>query len=197
MKLLKNVLIKLTRGGFTDRILYIDNVPEEMFYEMRYPRICVGKGFEQHWTDDTTQEKVPTLYEELHVSQTGDGAIMFDMDNEHASTRYLALNRYIRSVFPNNRVPQDPIVNSVDPSNHAASALELSKVPHVVLPVLSPAEGNTSVTGGATDDVDSKPSIDVEEIKRQAVKEYQEEQKERMRKAREAKTAVIGKNVQK
>ncbi len=183
MKLI-NVFIKLIRGGFTDRVLFIDNVPEEMFYEMRHPRKCVGEGQAQHYIDDVTQPKIPTLYPELQLSQTGDGGIVFDMENEHGKNRYLALNRYIKSVYPNNKVPAEPMVYSVDPMDSASPALAVEKLPRVVLPVLSPSESQDSVIGGAT------ASLDVEAIKKQAVEEYQAEEKkkasERMANARAA-----------
>lgn len=184
MKVLNNVLIKLIRGGFTDRVLFIDNVPEEMFYEMQHPRICVGEGQAQHYIADVKQPKVPTLYPELVESQTGDKGIVYDLENEHSKNRYLALDRYIKSVFPNNKLPAEPIVNSIDPMDSGAPALELSKIPRVVLPTLSPSVANAPVVGG------TMPDLDVEAIKKAAVEEYQatqkEEAKERMAKAREA-----------
>ncbi len=182
MKLISNVLIKLIRGGYTDRVLFIDNLPEDMLYEMQYPRKCEGKGSEQHYVPDSSQPKQPTLYPELERSQTGDEGVVFNMENEGAKQRFLALDRYMKSVFPNNRVPAEPIINSTDHSNHAAPALALSQVPRVVLPTLSPV-------GSTTASLETAP-LNVEEIKRQAVAEYeaakQAETKERMAKVREA-----------
>ena len=182
MKLLQNVLIKLIRGGFTDRVLFIDNLPEEMLYELQYPRICVGEGQAQHYTPDMKQAKVMTLYPELRLSQTGDNGIVFDLENEHGKNRFLALERYIKGVFPYNRLPAEPVVYSTDPMDSAAPALELSKIPRVVLPALSPSEDKTPVAGSTT------ASLDVEAIKKQAVAEYEAQQKaeakERMAKAR-------------
>lgn len=191
MKLLSNVLIKLARGGFTDRVLYLDNVPEEMFYELRYPTMYTGQGLQQNQVPDTSKEKVPTLYEALKISQTGDNGIVFDLDNEQAKQRYMILNRYIQSVYTNRDVPADPVVNSVDPQNAAAAALALTQVPRVVLPVLSPTESKNSASGSATASLTASPSVDVEAIKKEAVKEYQEEQRNRMAKAREARKAPI------
>ncbi len=186
MKLLSNVFIKLIRGGFTDIVLFIDNVPEEMFYEMQYPRVCVGEGQAQHYIADQTKAKIPTLYPELSLSQVGDGGIVFDLDNDQSKNRYLALNRFIRSEFPSNKLPAEPIVYSVDPMDSGSPALELSKVPRVVLPSLSPAGSKDSVDGSAA------ASLDVEAIKAAAVKEYQDQQKEeakdRMAKVREARS---------
>lgn len=177
-----NVFIKLIRGGFTDRVLFIDNVPEDMFYEMRHPRKCVGEGQAQHYIEDTTQPKIPTLYPELSLSLTGDKGIIFDMENEHGKNRYLALNRYIKSVYPNNQVPPEPMVYSVDPMDPASPILAAEKLPRVVLPAISPVGGTTASS--------DKPVLDVEEIKRQAVEEYQREEAEkvkgRMEKARAA-----------
>lgn len=185
MKLLSNVLIKLIRGGFTDRVLYIDNIPEDMFYELQYPRVCVGKGAEQHYEADLTKERVMTLYPELSLSQTGDKGIVFDVENEQSKQRFLALNRYIKMVYPNNKVPVEPVVNSVDPMDSAAAALDIQKIPRVVLPVLSPSDSQESVTGGAI-----ASALNVEEIKQKAVEEYKASQdaevKERMEKARAA-----------
>ncbi len=187
MKVLNNVLIKLIRGGFTDRVLYIDNVPEEMFYEMQYPRICVGKGLEQHYEPDMSKEKIPTLYPELSLSQTGDKGIVFDLDNEHGKNRYLALDRYLKQVYPSNKLPAEPMVNSTDPMDSGAAALQLSQIPRVVLPALSPSESQDSVAGEAT-----AAGFDVEEIKRKAVEEYKAQEnaevKERMEKARAARS---------
>ncbi len=187
MKLISNVLIKLIRGGFTDRVLYIDNLPEEMLYELQYPRICVGKGLEQHYEPDMTKERVMTLYPELTVSQTGDKGVVFDLDNEHGKNRFLALDRYIKTSYPNNRVPAEPAVNSVDPMDSGAAALQLSQIPRVVLPILSPSESQDSVIGGTI-----ASTLDVEAIKKQAVDDYKAQQdaevKERMEKARAARS---------
>lgn len=185
-KLISNVLIKLIRGGFTDRVLFIDNVPEDMFYEMKHPRICVGKGMEQHWEADLSKPKEPTLYPEINLSQTGDGGLVFDLDNEQSKHRYLALDRYMKMTLPNNKVPVEPIINAVDPTDTRSAALALSQVPRVVLPALSPSESKETVAGSTT------VSLDVEAIKKQAIAEYEAEKKaeisERMAKAREART---------
>jgi hypothetical protein len=184
MELLKNVFIRLVRGGFTDRVIIIDNVPQEMFYELQHPRVAVGKGQEQHWEADRTQTRVMTLYPELSFSQTGDGSIVFDLENEHSKNRYLALDRFVKSVFPNNRLPAEPVVYSTDPMDQSAPALELSKVPRVVLPTLSPSVAQAPVVG------DTAPSLDVAAIKKAAIEEYEaqkkEESKERMAKVRES-----------
>lgn len=183
MKLV-NVFIKLARGGFSDRVLFIDNVPFDLFYEMKYPRKGEGEGLAQHWVPDTSKEKIPTLHEELQLSQTGDGGIVFNMDNEPAKHRYLALDRYMKMNLPNNKVPVEPIIYAQDPTDPRSPALELSKVPRVVLPTLSPSASQDTVVGSAT------ASLDVEAIKKAAVAEYQAEEsakaKERMAKAREA-----------
>jgi len=186
MKVLTNVLIKLIRGGFTDRVLYVDNVPAEMFYEMQHPRKCVGENAGQHYVPDMDKPKIPTLYPELVESQTGDKGIIFDLENEHSKNRFLALDRYIKSVFPNNKLPAEPIVNSVDPMDSGAAALELLKIPRVVLPALSPSDSKDSVAGS------TMPDLDVEAIKKAAIEEYEaskkEEARERMAKAREARS---------
>lgn len=190
MKMLNNVLIKLMRGGFTDRVLFIDNVPSEMFYEMQNPRKCVGEGQAQHWVPDFDKEKVPTLYPELQLSQTGDGGIVFNLDNEQSKHRFLALERYIKSVYPVNQVPPEPVVYSTDASDQSAPTLALSQVPRVVLPVLSPT-GSSPATGGTTASLVLDPAA-VEAIKKQAVEEYAAEEqrklKERMEKARAGRT---------
>lgn len=193
MKLLNNVLIKLSRGGFTDRVLYLDHVPEEMFYEMRHPMICKGEGLKQAYVPDFEKPKEPMLYPELTRSLTGDNGIVFNLDNEQSKQRYLALNRYIKSVYSNREVPADPVVYSIDPSNSAAPALSLDKIPRVVLPVLSPAE-SPSVSGSTA--VSEAPSVDVETIKKEAIAEYKKEQQARMAKARESRKAPVGKNAQ-
>lgn len=184
MKLISNVLIKLIRGGFTDRVLFIDNIPESMFYEMKHPRICVGKGMEQHFEADVTAEKIPTLHDEIQLSQTGDGGLVFDLDNENSKHRYLAVERYIKMNHPTNSVPADPVINAIDPTDTRSPALALSQVPRVVLPTLSPSVSKDTVVGGAT------ASLDVESIKKAAIEEYEmkqkEENKERMAKARES-----------
>ena len=182
--LIKNVLVKLIRGGRTDRVLFIDNVPQELFYEMKHPVICEGKGQEQHWVPDTSKEKIPTLYPDLEKSQVGDNGIVFNMENENSLQRWLTVDRYIKSMYPSSKVIPQAVVNSVEPKNTAASPLALSDVPRVVLPSLSPSEAKPSVEGVTT------ASLDVEAIKKEAIAQYEKEQKEknkeRMAKAREA-----------
>ncbi len=185
MKLI-NVMIRLTRGGFTDRVLMIDNVPEDMFYELQHPRKCIGEGAAQHYVTDTDKPKVMTLFPELTHSLTGDKSIVFDMENEHSKNRYLALNRFIKSVYPNNQLVPEPVVYAVDPMDSNSAPLSVEKLPRVVLPTLSPSESKGSVVGGTT------ASLDVDAIKKAAIEEYQAEEKkkvsERLAKAREART---------
>ena len=196
MKLLNNVLIKIVRGGHTDLVLYLDNVPEDMFYRMAYPVMAVGVGQQQHWEADTTKPMQPTLHEELSLSQTGDGGIVFDMDKEHAIARYARLKRYIHQQFPANVLPPEPVPNSVEPSNPAASALPKDMIPRAVLPVLSPPSGaqeNPSKVALAAGTVGAALNLDVEAIKAQAVAEYKEQEsakvKERLALARAAKAS--------
>ncbi len=131
--------------------------------------------------------KVPTLYEELHLSQTGDGGIVFDLDNNGSKDRLTRLNRYIKSMFPANQVPPEAIPYAVDPSDPSSPALALSQVPRVVLPSLSP-RGEEPLRGG------NPPALNVEDIKKQAVAEYLEQQnRERMAKVRSAKNEETSK----
>lgn len=188
MKLLTNVLMKLIRGGKTDRVLMIDNVPEELFYEMKHPVKCEGKGQEQHWIPDTSKDEVPTLYPEIELSQTGDKGLVFNLDNEQSYQRFMTVDRYIKSVYPSNKVIPQPVPNSVEPRNPAASPLALSDVPRVVLPHLSPSDAQASDAGSTT------ASLDVEKIKREAIAEHEAvkkaEAQARMAKARASRTAT-------
>ncbi len=180
-KMLSNILIKVTSGGRADRVLYLDNVPSDMFFEMKHPRKCVGQGQQQHWEPDLDKPKEPTLYEELRRSQTGDDGIVFDLDNEQVKARFTRLNRYIRSVYPANQVPPEAVSYAVDPTDPSSPALALSQVPRAVLPSLSPRGVEPLRDGGL------QPSIDVEAIKAKAVADYLDQQnKERMAKARAA-----------
>ena len=196
MKLMTNVLIKLMKGGHTDRILIIDNVPEEYFYTMAYPRMCVGKGAEQHWEPDMSKERILTLHEELRLSQTGDGAIMFDLDNNQARDRFYALHRYMLSVTPVNQKVVEPVPNSTDQTDPRAGILPQDMIPRAVLPVLSPPSGaqeNPSKVALAAGTVGAALNLDVEAIKAQAVAEYKEQEtakvKERLALARAAKAS--------
>lgn len=182
MTLLKDVFIKIMRGGATDRVLYIDNVPEEMLYVMKHPLECVGKGQEQHWEYNTTKDKVKTLHEEIKLSMTGDGGLVFDLDNEPSTQRYLALMRYIKMNYPTNQQVPEAVSYAVDPKDTKSPLIALSQVPRVVLPVLSPTESNPSSGNGTTS------TLDVEAIKKQAIEEHEAEKKkkfaEKMAKAR-------------
>ena len=196
MKLLKNVLIKLVRSGVVDRVLYIDNIPEELFYSPQHPKIITDRGTKgsQYWTVDVTQPKVMTLYEKLNKSQTGDDGIVFDMQNIHAKDLWSAVDAYIKANYPGNKLPPAPAPYSTDPTDARSPALALSQVPRAVLSVLSPS-GKTDA-GSAVADLNGKNDegpVNVEEIKRQAVEDYKAKKKaeasERMAKARAAKVS--------
>ncbi len=194
MKLLKNVLIKLTKGGYVDRVMFLDNVPEDYFYHMAHPRVCVGQGQQQHWEADSSKEKIPTLHEELRLSQTGDGGIVFDMDNEQALSRWATLHRHIVASFPYGQKITEPAPYAMDPSDPRSMPLPQERIPRAVLPVLSPPTGvqaNPSEVTQVAGTKETALTLDVEAIKAQAIAEYQESQKEearaRMAKAREAK----------
>ncbi len=191
MTLLNNVFVKLMRGGATDRVMYIDNVPEEMFYSYKHPLECVGKGQEQHWEYNTTKDKVRTLHEEIKLSQTGDGGLVFDLDNEPSSQRYLTLMRYIKMTYPVNQQIPEAISYAVDPKDTKSPLIALSQVPRVVLPALSPGVSKDTLAGGTTPSIESASSVDVEQIKKDAIAAYQQEQKDKMAKAREARKAPI------
>lgn len=175
MAIIKDVLIKLMRGGATDRILYIDNVPEDFFYSMKHPLECVGVGQSQHWEYNAAKDRVKTLHEEIKLSQTGDGGLVFDLDNEPSTQRYLALMRYIKMMYPPNQQIPDAVSCAVDPKDTKSPAIALSQVPRVVLPVLSPTEANTSLSSNST-----APSLDVEKIKQDAIKEHEENRKKEL-----------------
>lgn len=185
MKLLKDVFIKLMRGGATDRVLFIDNVPEEFFYSMKHPLEAVGQGQGQHWQYNTAKDKVLTLHEEIKLSQTGDGGLVFDLDNEPSTQRYLALMRYIKMKYPANQNVPEAVSYAVDPKDTKSPLVALSQVPRVVLPVLSPTESQDSLNSGATS---ISNAVDIEKIKADAIKEHEAEKKrkfaEKMAKAR-------------
>lgn len=191
MKMLNDVLVKVARGGNSDLVLIVDNVPEDLFYEMKHPRVVKGEKQNQHWVADKTQAKIPTLYEELSLSQTGDKGVVFDMDNVHAKTRYKALDRYIKSVYPNNQAIPEAISYSSDPTRPSSPALALSQVPRVVLPVFSPAE--QSVSGNAAPSLVTANGGDIEAIKKEAVEAYKAETKEKA-KAKMAKARLARNN---
>ena len=192
MKLIKDVLVKLVRGGYTDLVLILDNVPEEMFYEMKHPVVPSGNGKHKFYVADTSKPKEPTLYEELTPSQTGDKGIVFDLDNEQALARWREIHRYIQSVWPINQRVVDPVPNTTDVTDPRAGALPKDMIPRAVLPVLSPATATPSPVAAT---VETAPAVDLEAIKNaakaEAVAEYQAQLKkeadERMAKARAAK----------
>lgn len=171
MKLLQNVFIKLMRGGGTDRVLFIDNIPEEFFYTMKHPLEAVGQGQAQHWQYNEAKDKVLTLHEEIKLSQTGDGGLVFDLDNEPSTQRYLALMRYIKTKYPANQLVPEPISYAVDPKDTKSPLVALSQVPRVVLPVLSPTDSKESLSEETT------PILDVEKIKADAIREHEAEKK--------------------
>lgn len=172
MDVLKEVFIKLMRGGATDRVLYIENVPAEFFYSMQHPIICVGQGAQQHWERDMSSGKVRTLHEEIKMSLTGDGGLVFNLDNEPSTQRYLALMRYIKSKYPPNQLVPEAVSYAVDPKDTKSPLIALSQVPRVVLPVLSPTESQDSLSSNST-----TSNLDVEKIKADAIKEHEAEKK--------------------
>lgn len=196
MKLINDVLVKLIKGGSVDQVMILDNVPEDMFYKMAFPRIAVGKGQENHWEPDQNAAKVLTLHDELSLSQTGDGAIVFDMENENAIDRFKALDRYIRQMWPANKAVPEFKPNSEDPTDSRARPLLRSDIPRAVLPVLSPPTGaleNPSKVADVAGTNEAALILDVEKIKAEAIAEYEaklkEAAKEKMAKARAAKVS--------
>jgi len=186
-KLLKDVLVKLMREGFTDRVMLIDNIPEELFYEMRHPLKISLRDNQPHtamWTPDLNKEKIPTLKEHIKASQTGDGGLVFNIGNENARILYAAVTRYIKTMDPLNDT--EAVVNSVDPSDSASPVLALSKVPRVVLPVLSPVGKPTA--GKAPDLTEIKASLKAE-IMAEIKADKKADASERMKKARVAKAS--------
>ena len=190
-KLLKDVLIKLNRGGMTYRVLLVDNIPESLFYDYKHPRkinMVNGQPHTQHWVADTEKPKVRTLKEHIKESQNGDGGLVFNMENTNSKDLYNAVDRYITTHYPSNKVVPKAVINAVDPTDKRSQPLALKDVPRVVLPVLSPSA--SADAGDTTAALDS--SSDIEAVKRQAVEEYKAAQKakaiEKMAKARAARS---------
>lgn len=185
-KLLKNVFIKLMREGFTDRVMYIDNVPEDLFYEMKHPKkiqILNNNPQSATWVADLDKDKIPTLKDHIRLSQTGDKGLVFNIANENAKVLYAAVELYIKKMNPLNSI--EPVIFSQDPSNSAAPALALSEVPRVVLSVLSPSEKSSDAGKTALDLNDMKAKLKAEIISELADKK-KVEASERMAKARAA-----------
>ena len=191
-KLISNVLLKIVRGGSNDRVLFIDNIPEELFYKMEHPKKIAGENGSQHWVSDADKDKIPTLHEEIKLSQTGDGGLVFNMQNINAQERYATIERYISANYPSNKTVPKPKPNCIDPSDLRSSALALSDVPRVVLSALSPSVDATDA-GSTTASLIKPADVNIEAIKKQAVEEYEAAKKvaakERMAKARAARQA--------
>lgn len=195
MKLLKNVLLKLSRGGVTDRVIYVDNLPEELLYSMQHPmavkEAIKGDNKSQYWTRDTDAPKEMLLHEELKVSPIGDGGIVFNMENNNAEARWKIVDNYIKANFKGNKLPPAPVPYSINPQDPRAATLPLSEIPRIVLPVLSPVGSPTADKQLARDSSNSELSL--ESIKQQAIEEYKAEKKkqakEKMAKARAARTS--------
>lgn len=164
MKLLKNVLIKLVLGGRTDQVLYIDNLPEELLFEMQFPTKYVGKGIENHKEPDLTKDRVPTLRLGLTHSQKDDKGIVFDLEREQGQAIWTKVQEYITSMTPKGELPVKPITNSVDNSKSSSPRLSLDKIPKAVLSVLSPPSAGAEVApvavgAGASPTTQSKEEI--------------------------------------
>lgn len=195
MKLLKNVLLKLSRGGSTDRVIFVDNLPEDLLYSMQYPKVVALMRKDdtrtQYWTSDTTKPKVMTLHEELKKSPVGDDGIVFNMDNNNAKDRWKAVDSYIKANYPSGKLPPAPKPYSVDPTDPRSAVLPLSEIPRIVLPVLSPSDSSDAGNASAGDSK-SESIVDLDAVKKQAIEEYKKEQKakasERMAKARAARS---------
>ena len=186
MKLLKNVLIRLAVGGRVDKVLYIDNLPEELLYEMQFPRKYVGKGIENHKEPDLTKDKVATLRLGLTDSPTGDKGIVFDLEREQGQTIWGKVEAYIKSMTPRGELPIAPVIYSQEPDKQSAPALDLDKIPKAVLSVLSPPTAGAVVApvavGAGASPIQSKADIIAEYKEQESVK-----RKEAMAKVRAAK----------
>jgi len=153
MKLLNEVLVKLSRGGWTDRVLYISNLPEHLLYDMRHPMKYVGVGVNNRKEPDLSKDKIATLKEGLRMSPSNDNGIIIDTDREHGQTIWKNVWNYVRQMTPPGKIMPEPKVNSIEPSDPKAWPLPFDQIPRAVLTVLSPPSAGNENPDPVTSEV--------------------------------------------
>lgn len=145
MEVLKNVLLKEVDGSkMGDKVIYVDNLPKSLLYTKALKLMVDYTNPQQNLVPefelDERGRKIPTgakvdeLLPGIELSQTGDEAFVFFVQNNEGKARLLEIDRYIQSVVPvSERIPAR-IHYSSQPGVMTAAPRPLSQIPRVVLP---------------------------------------------------------------
>jgi hypothetical protein len=145
MEVLKNVLIKEVDGSKVgDKVVYIDNLPKSLLYT-RVKKLMVDyttpfQNLVPEFELDERGRKIPTgatvdeVLPGIELSQTGDDAFVFFIQNNEGRLRLAEIDRYVQNNVPVAERIQPRIPYSMQPGVMTASPRPLSQIPRVVLP---------------------------------------------------------------
>lgn len=145
MEVLKNVLIKEVDGSKAgDKVVYVDNLPKSLLFTKALKLMVDYTNPQQNLVPefelDEKNRKIPTratvdeLLPGIELSQTGDEAYVFFVQNNEGKQRLQEIDRYIQQVMPVAERIQTRIPYSSQPGVMTASPRPLSQIPRVVLP---------------------------------------------------------------
>lgn len=145
MEVLKNVLIKEVDGSkLGDKVFYVDNLPKSLLYtkvlklmvDYTNPQQNLVPEFEldERGRKIPTGAKVDEVLPGIELSQTGDEAFVFFVQNNEGKMRLAEIDRYIQNTMPVAERIQPRIPYSSQPGVMTAAPRPLSQIPRVVLP---------------------------------------------------------------
>lgn len=142
-ELLRDVLIKET--GAPDKVFIVDNLPKSLLYRTEakliidytnpQQNLVPEFSLDQYGKKTLTGTTTEVLKDGITISQTGDGAFVFDADYIESQERLKEIDRYINFNMPQaERIPQR--VSYALQNIPSSPPKSLSQIPRVVLPEL-------------------------------------------------------------
>lgn len=189
MEVLKNVLLKEVDGSKVgDKVIYVDNLPKSFLYTKAIKLMVDYTNPQQNLVPefelDERGRKIPTramvdeLLPGIEMSQTGDEAFVFFIQNNEGKQRLLEIDRYIQQNMPvAERIPAR-IPYSSQPGVMTASPRPLSQIPRVTLPEpVSPPAKAVQVAA-------SSPVLKSKKVRKPLTEQQKAAARERLAKAR-------------
>jgi hypothetical protein len=178
---LDEVFIKAMVDSGIDQVLIVKNLPKHLIYTwapaqvIRYDRDGYTDGTKM---SDPSGKMVEVLKEGLSLSQTKDGAVVFNCGLESGKLALAAITRYIESTLPRDVAVPKMIPYPVDPTDTRSAPKEREDIPVADLPKAS--KEAVSQVSPAAETAPESPSL---------ISDTSAKRREALAKARAAKAA--------
>lgn len=199
MEFLKNVLIKEVDGGKNgDKVVFVDNLPKSFLYKKAIKLMVDYRNPQQNLVPEFTEQNgraIPTgatvdeLLPGIEISQTGDEAFVFFVNNNESRMRLEDIDRYIQGNMPVTERIQPRVWYSSQPGVMTAHTRPLNQIPRVILPEPVSPPVRTVQVAESSSVIQSAPVAKVKKPRKPMTEEQKAAARQRMAVARATKAA--------